>query len=280
MSVITLTGSITVGEALLDEMPDEVPESVEKAAKYLKSTIEQAQEGLTDRFDGKADTAIERAFDVLVDRIWIVLRARLEFWHCYTLPGVTMLSAEEQVEAEIDKNRKLAMVAKDLLARLFANGTDFLRLSYPQQAVHMAARLRYIDTRGLQEEFKELIGPAPVVLARVCQRRYESMVKARAARDTAVNVNLKPLRASVAWAVENYAAALLGTLPDGDAEWAKLVLAALQPMVATDGPRSSSSGESPEEQLPETIEEIEQLLGLELPSDDEPPLVDEGAEQN
>ena len=263
LSVVTLTGTITVGEALLLAMPKQLPEHVVSAAGYLQSVIEEAEEGLTDRLDSKVDLALERAFDVLVDRVWAVLRARLEFWHCYTLPGIALLNDEEQAEAEVEKHRKLAALAKDLIARLFGKGLDFLRLPYPQQAVHMAARLRFIESRGYEDEFKELVGAAPATLAKVCQRRYEAMVKARAARDNAVIVNLKPLRAKVAWAAENYAAQLLGTLPNGDAEWAKVVLAALQPMVSTE----AKGGGGPEEsdELPETVEEIEKLLGVPLP---------------
>lgn len=273
MSVVTLTGTIMVGESLLEAMPepppelmpDGLPESVKKAASYLKSAIDEANKGMTDRFDGKVDTTLERAFDVLVDRVWAVLRARLEFWHCYNMAGIALLDEAEQAEAEVEKNRKLATIAKDLLLRLFGQGVYFLRLPYPQQAAHMAARLRYIESRGLEGEFKEIVGPAPVILAKVCQRRYEAMVKVRSARDTAVNVNFKPLRAKVAWAAENYAAALIGTLPEGNAEWAKAVLAALHPMVASES-RGGGASDEPE-QLPKTVEEIEQMLGVDLPAE-------------
>lgn len=274
MSVITLTGSISVGNALLEAMPSGVPAHVEDAAKYLAEVVGEAEEGLTDRLDGKADTALERSFDVLVDRIWVTLRARLEFWHIFNHEGIALLNAEEQAEVEIEKHRKLAEVAKELLARLFGSGVQFLQLPYPQQAAHMAARLRYVDNRGLQNEFKELVGVVPDVLARVCQRRYEAMVTERAARDQAVNVNLRPLRAKIAWAAENYAALLISTLPKGNEEWAKRVMAALQPMVATDGTRANSSAESAEDEAATELD-----LGGELVDADQPALLEEGAEQ-
>lgn len=64
------------------------------------------------------------------------------------------------------------------------------------------------------------------------------MVAARTARDNAVTVDLRPLRAKIRWAAENYASLLLSTLPKGDDEWAQTVLAALQPMLATDTTRA------------------------------------------
>jgi hypothetical protein len=232
----------------------------------LAEAVAEGEEGLTERLDGKADTALERAFDVLVDRIWAVLRARLEFWHCYNHEGIALLSDEEQAEVEIEKNRKLTEVAKELLARIFGEGVQFLQLSYPQQAAHMAARLRYIETRGLQAEFKELVGVAPATLVHVCQRRYEAMVVERVARDNAVNVDLRPLRAKIAWAAENYAATLLSTLPKGDEEWAKTVLAALQPMLVTDSTRTKTDSEAAPE--------------VDLGNLDQPALVEEAVEQD
>lgn len=272
VSVLTVTSCMSVGRALIDAMPEDVPQHVEDAAEYLVQAIAEAHEALTDRLDNKADVGLERDFDLLIDRIWIALRARMEFWHCYLHQGVALLSKEEQAEAQIDKNRKLAEVAQELLARLFGDGVDFLRLPYPQQAEQMAARLNYIETRGLQGEFVEIVGAAPAALAKICQRRYEAMVSDRAARDNAVLVNLRPLRAKVAWAAENYAAQLLGTLIKKDAEWAKLVLKALQPMLATEVVRTNKATTSPEG-------EAEQALADSLANPNESPVLEEVGEQ-
>lgn len=271
MSVLTLTGSISVGNALLQAMPDKLPVNAEAAAKLLAEAVSEAEEGLTNRLETKGDLALERAFDLLVDRIWVLLRARLEFWHCYNHAGIALLSKEEQEEAEIDKNRKLAESAKELLDRLFGDGIEFLKMSYPQQAAHMAARLRYIDSRGLGDDFKELVGQAPAVLVRVCQKRYDAMVAERTARDSAVNVDLRPLRTKLAWCAENYASALIGSVPlkkKNKEEWLEIVIKALQPMLATDTTRSTG-GSGDEDELPDGELGLDSDLGeLELPGDD------------
>ncbi|WP_146158364.1 hypothetical protein [Enhygromyxa salina] len=244
LSVLTLSGSISVGKSLVDAMPVGVPEHVNEAAQLLGDWVDEAENALTDRLDGKADAGLERSFDVLVDRIWVALRARLEFWHVYRHEGLDLLSDEELATAEVEAHRKLTRVAEELLARLFGDGVDFLRVSYPQQASQMAARLRYIETRGLQAEFVELVGAAPASLAQVCQGRYEAMVAARTARDNAVSVDLRPLRSKIRWAAENYASLLLSTLPKRDQEWSETVLAALQPMLATDTTRTKTDAEA------------------------------------
>jgi hypothetical protein len=231
MSVLTLTGSISVGKSLVDLRPVDIPDYVEKAADKLTAAVEAAENALTDRLDRRADLGLERSFDILVDRVWVSLRARLEFWACYRHEGLGLLGKDEQAELDIEGGRKHAAVAEELLARLFGDGVEFLRLPYPQQAAHMAARLRYVESRGLEQELAELVDERLVALARICQRRYEGMVAERSARDTAVSVDLRPLRARIRTAAENYASLLLSTLDDGDEEWAKAILTALRPML-------------------------------------------------
>ncbi|KIG15128.1 hypothetical protein DB30_06036 [Enhygromyxa salina] len=257
-------------------MPAGVPDHVNDAAQLLADAVDDAENALMERLDGKADAGLERSFDVLVDRVWVALRARLEFWQVYRHEGLDLLSAEELTTAKVEAHRKLSRVAEELLARLFGDGVDFLRVSYPQQAAHMAARLRYIESHGLQAEFVELVGAAPASLAQVCQRRYEAMVAARTARDNAVSVNLRPLRAKIRWAAENYASLLISTLPKGDAEWSETVLAALQPMLANDTTRSKTDAE----EAPDAGGDLE---GVETPAagdlvDSEPPPVNPPAE--
>jgi hypothetical protein len=243
MSVLTLTGSISIGKSLVDLRPLDIPPYVEKAADRLAAAVDEAEDALTDRLHRRADLGLERSFDILVDRIWISLRARLEFWSCYQHEGLGLLSAQAQVEVDVEGGRKLAVVAEELLARLFGDGVEFLRLPYPQQAAHMAARLRYVETRKLEAEFIELVGARSVTLAKVCQRRYEAMVAERSARDTTVSVDLRPLRAKIRTAAETYASLLLSTLHDGDEEWAKTVLTALRPMLTPGRTRAQGEGE-------------------------------------
>jgi hypothetical protein len=243
MSVFTLSGSISVGKSLRDLQPFNLPDYVEKAADKLAIAVDEAEQALTVRLDQKADLGLERSFDTLVDRIWVMLRGRMEFWDCYTHEGVALLSEKEQIEADLEGGRKLATIAEELLARLFGDGVEFLRLPYPQQASHMAARLRYLETHGLEAEFAELVGTRPVALAKICQRRYEAMVSNRSARDTAVTVDLRPFRARIRSTAENYANLLLATLDGGDEEWAKIVLTALRPMLTPRRTRTHDEAE-------------------------------------
>jgi hypothetical protein len=254
MSVLTLTGSISVGKSLVELRPIDIPDYVEKAADKLTAAVEEAENALTDRLDRRADLGLERSFDILVDRIWISLRARLEFWLCYRHEGVGLLGAQEQVELDVEGGRKLAAIAEELLARLFGDGVEFLRLPYPEQAAHMAARLRYIETRKLEAEFAELVGAPAVALAKVCQRRYEAMVAERSTRDNAVSVDLRPLRAKIRIAAENYASLLLSTLDEGDEEWAKAVLEALRPMLTPGRPRAQGEGHDEVEEVADALE--------------------------
>ncbi len=266
LSVLTVTGTMSVGNSLFINRLPELPDFVENSAQKLGKRVAEGQDALTERLDRKADLGLERAFDLLVDRIWALLKARMEFWQCYTHQGISLLSAEEQDKAEVDKNRKLAAVATELLERLFGGGTEFLRMPYTQQASHMAARLNYIHSRGLSAEFVEIVGVRPAALVEICQRRYEAMVADRTARNDSVVVDLRPHRARVKHAAENYASLLLSTLDDGDADWAKAVLESLRPMLAVERPNSSGNVEDePELEIPEIDGEIVELLGGEQP---------------
>jgi hypothetical protein len=247
MSVLTLTGSISIGKSLVDLRPVDIPDYVEKAADKLAAAVEAAENALADRLDRRADLGLERSFDILVDRIWVSLRARLEFWSCYRHDGLGLLNADEHAKLDLENSRKLAVIAEELLARLFGDGVEFLRLPYPEQAAHMAARLRYVESRGLEDELGDLVDVRLITLAKICQRRYEAMVAERSARDTAVSIDLRPLRAKIRTAAENYASLLLSTLDDGDEEWAKTVLTALRPML-TPG-RSRAQDEEDESEV-------------------------------
>lgn len=266
LSSITLAGSISAGKSLLELLPVGVPEdekkAVEKAAKKLLIAIDAAEQALSERLDDKVDLRLERLFDNLVDRIWAALRARLEFWSCYEHEGVELLSEEEQLELDIVGGRELAGAAKELLDVLFGSGLEFVRLPYPQQAAHMAARLRYIDTNQLGPKFVELVGARPVALAQVCQRRYESMVAARSARGNTVSIDLRELRQRIANAAENYANVLLSTLDEGDEQWTETVLAALRPMLGSDRARGQN----------EAASELEGELEGELVADNQAPI--------
>jgi hypothetical protein len=261
MSSLTLGGSITTGKNLITLMPKVLPEdeatAIKKAAERLTIAIDDAEEALAGRFDNKVDLRLERLFDLLVDRVWVTLKNGLEFWSCYDHEGVDLLSEDEQNELDIEGGRELAEKARELLDGLFGEGTEFLRLPYPQQAAQMAARLRFVENRGLGPVFIDLVGDRPVALAKVCQRRYEAMVAERSARDNAVAIDLRLLRSKISDAAENYANLLIATLPGGDEAWAKVVLKALRPMLSIDKVREHSETDDANEQLSKLEAELE-----------------------
>jgi hypothetical protein len=230
LPTLTATGSLALASSLVDRQPADIPDYVSKAALRMIDAVGLLEQALTERLDRRADLGLERSFDVLVDRVWIGLRSHLEFWQLYEHEGIELLSPELQAEADVTKARELATIARELLDRLFGDGVDFLQLSYPEQAMHMAARLRYVESRGLDETLTVLVGARASTLVRVCQHRYEMMVAERSGREGGVMIDLRPLHAKLRGAVENYASLLLTTLYDRDEKWAQLVFAALRPI--------------------------------------------------
>lgn len=229
--MLTVTGTISVTRSLVERSPPQLPDYVAASKKRLMSEIEHTQSAITTRLDDKFSLGAERSFDLLVDRVWGHLRSRLEFWGLYVHEGVDLFDQSERAELELDEGVALAQTAAQLLARLFGDGVEFLQMSYPEQAEHMAARLRYIEREGLGEVFEQLVGDHPALLMRICQRRYEAMVRERNSREGGVSVNLRLLREQLRRAAEDYASLLLSTIHEAEDDWITQVFAALKPMV-------------------------------------------------
>lgn len=232
--VLSTTGTLSLAHSLIELRVAELPAYVGKAADRLVGVTEAVEAELTARLDGKADLRLERSFDLLVDRLWLALRSRLEFWQLYTHEGAELFSEAQREQLGLDEARELAALAEQLLARLFGEGADFLRLSYPQQAAHMAARLRYIEERGHGPGFEQLVGARAAALVKLCQARYAAMVTERDARPTQVNVNLRLLRDQLRRAIERYANLVLSIAEDEEVDdsLAQAALDSLHPMLA------------------------------------------------
>lgn len=234
LPALTSAGSVSLAKALLERVPEQSPAYVLEASARLALTVEEIEQALTRRLGTRANAGLERAFDFFVDRLWIYSRGALEFWSVYEHPGVGLLAPAEQEAAKIELGRQRAVRARELHQLLFGGGVDFLSMSYPDQAAHMASRLRALaNDEALSLAFDELVGAMPATLLRVCQGRYEAMVTARSTRDTRVAQSLHPLRAKLRLAAETYAALLLSTLFEADEAWTQTVLEALRPMTAS-----------------------------------------------
>lgn len=250
--LLTTEGYVSLSKSLLAACPEELPALAELARKNLESSLARAEAALVARLGGQSRAGLERTFDVLVDRLWLGVRGFLELWLLYRHEGVKLLDEAERDEIELEACRELADAAEGLLDHLFgADKARFLRRPYHEQAAEMAARLRYVDDNELDEIFAQLVGPRLALFLRVCQRRYEAMVEARAAREGANQPNLREVRDDLRRNISLYSgviAALLYTdLPDAEA----LVRKALMPNVQFQSRRSPSEGGEDEAELGE-----------------------------
>lgn len=117
MPILTTAGSLSLAKILIARQPANVPDYVMMASKRLAAAVAEVEAALIERLDRTADLGLERSFDLLVDRIWVVVRAQLAFWSLYHHEGMALLSAAQQAEAKIDDGRALATAADDLLAQ-------------------------------------------------------------------------------------------------------------------------------------------------------------------
>jgi hypothetical protein len=238
--LLSAAGYVSLIKSLSEVQPKDPPKSVQKAMARMQASREHAEQALDARLGGDVDAALERSFDLLVDRVWLFLRSQLEFWSIYEHEGIELFTEQQQDEIDLDGYRALAKVADDLLDRLFGtDGSEFLRLPYMQQAAHMASRLRLIANKGLGESFEELVGARMVKLLAISQQRYESMVNARTARESGVVADLREQRASMQRSIQLYAVAVLGMLDEDDASTAGVVTHALTPVLVTRFRRST-----------------------------------------
>ena len=261
MPLLTTRGSMSIARALVEGAPELLPEYVDASRVRLISAIKAAEQAMTERRKTIDDPQLERSFDLLVDHVWSGLRTGLGFWRIYAHAGVELFDPSERAELELDAKRELARQAESIESHLFGEGLAFLRMSYPEQAEHMAERLRFIESEGLGAVFVELVGAHPVALVRVCQRRYEAMVHDRHLRKSGVRVDLRRVRDQVRAAAEDYANLLLSTLHGADEARRQEVFAALEPMRA---PRATLvRAAADDEELAAELGEVSEDEGLE-----------------
>jgi hypothetical protein len=260
--LLSAAGYVSLIKSLSEVQPKDPPKHVQKAVARMQASRGEAEQALDARLGGDVDVALERSFDLLVDRVWLFLRSQLEFWSIYEHDGIELFTEQQQAELDLEEYRALAKVADDLLDRLFgAEGSEFLRLPYMQQAAHMASRLRLIANKGLGESFEELVGARMVKLLTICQQRYEAMVNARTARESGVVADLREQRASMQRSIQLYAVAVLGMLDEDDPPTAEIVTHALAPIVVTRFRRSTGAEGGVDELVGEPVETPEPVAG-------------------
>ncbi|PRQ10119.1 hypothetical protein [Enhygromyxa salina] len=230
--LLTTEGYVSLCKTLLGVDLGQVPPQVTATRNDLAAVLAEVEAGLVARIDEDLSTRREQAFDSLVDRVWLELRERLEFYTIYQHDGAAMFTEEDRAGLELDERISQARTAAEIRERMFSDGTDFLRAVYPQQATHMAARLDWLDTKDFDgETLATLVGDELATLLKTCQARYEAMVSGRSSRDGKSSADLRELRNRLRRQLYAYCGGV-GTMYDfKKPETAKIVEVALRPIL-------------------------------------------------
>jgi hypothetical protein len=274
--LLTTEGYISLLKAALMVAPVDPPAHVKEAMIALANAVTEAEGLLVARLDENFSTGLERSFDIMVDQVWIELRQRLEFAAIYKHEGAAKFTDEDRSKLEFEDRLEEARIAAIMIERMFANGVDFLRTPYPQQATHMAARLDWVDTKKFDEALEELVGLKLTTLLRVCQQRYEVMVGERGSRDGKSVADFRELRNFLRRHLYAYCGAVGTLYKFGDAKSIEVVEHALRPiLVAREHARRKAAG------LPEDgdaavdqLDQLDQLDEGEAPNEPEPEAVE------
>lgn len=213
---ITVSTGITLASALVDACPTDAPANVKKAAKHLKSVAAQARTDLADRNRqlGTFPDEDSRALDNEADRCWGGFRLCLQ--------GRAMLRQDVY---------PVARLAAEIDAKLFVQGTEFLKAEYASQSSSMGVLLQTIDHDKMDKDINSVVGPDFLAAIRDVQPRYEAMVKERLRRDNASGQNLTERVRAIQNAIVNYASKVVGSVEHDDPATAEAARVALLPIV-------------------------------------------------
>jgi hypothetical protein len=231
LPLLDTEGYVSLTNTMLDVAPKNPPEHIQISINSLTGVLGEVEIALVTRIDEDLSTRIERAYDLFVDAVWFDLRHRLEFFHIYKHEGAAKFTEKDRDELDYDHRLEQSMQASKIHERIFGDGTDFLRLKFPQQATHMAARLDWVESKQLDDQLGELVTPDFVTLLKVCQTRYEAMVKERSSRDGKSNADLQALRTKLRIQLYAYTGAIGGMYDPKKPETAKVVADALCPIL-------------------------------------------------
>lgn len=213
---VTVSTGITLAHALVDACPKDAPANVKKAAAHLKSIATLARADLTERNRrlGSFPDEDSRSLDNEADHCWGGLRLCIQ--------GKAMLRPDLYPKAKL---------AAEIDAKLFAQGTEFLKAEYASQSSSMAVLLQMIDDDKMEKDINAVVGPDFLTAIRDVQPRYETMVKERLRRDTASGQNLTERVRSIQNAIVNYASKVVGSVEHDDPATAEVARVALLPIV-------------------------------------------------
>lgn len=231
--MLSTDGYVSLIKTLLRVAPKNPPAHILAAIQGLAAVLVAARSGLAGRLNANSSTALERAFDILVDRVWVELRDRLTFFEIYLHEGVAKFTDEDRAALEFDSKVDKARLAANLLERLFGDGLEFLRLPFPQQATQMGARLDWMEEQHKLGELDELVGKDLALLVQICQKRYEEMVGNRGSRSGKSLSDLQAIRNDLRRHIYSYCGAIGMMANYGDADPATVdeVELALRPIL-------------------------------------------------
>jgi hypothetical protein len=230
--LLTTESYVSLTKDLQRAAPSQPPPHVTKALQSMAATLVEVKAGLVSRIDKDLPASLQRAFDIFVDRVWNEVRVRLEFYDIYNYEGIQKLTEAERMSIDYDTQLERSRTAATIHARLFGDGTDFLRSKYPQQATQMATRLEWLESKQLDTELADLVGHELVDLLKVCQVRYEAMISERSTRDGKSSADLRELRNKLRMQIYAYCGAVGSMLdPDSPASLEQ-VEAALRPVLS------------------------------------------------
>jgi hypothetical protein len=214
--VITVANGIALAGALVAARPASADAGVKKAAKHLKTVADAAQGDLVRRNSelGAVPDEDSRKLDNEADHCWGGFRMRGQ--------ATAMLRPDLYPQAA----RAAALDAK-----LFAQGTEFLKSDYASQSSGMATVLHTIEQEGLEAEVKEIIGADFLAAVRDVQPRYEAMVRERLRRDKAAGQNFFETIRALQAAIVNYAGKVIGSIEHDDPATVETARLALLPIV-------------------------------------------------
>ena len=175
------------------------------AIKRNHGRLQQANERLGAALDRRGATGTDgvdgRPVDLKADRAWGAMETRLLAW-------VTVGAVLGEAHAKVGR-------ATELLAALFANGTEFLKLPYVEQDVEMERILRLVDSASLERDLVSLAGKEFVDALVSVQPEYSAMVRAMLERDEQKERVVGLVRA-VARAAEDYSNSVIGVVDAQD----------------------------------------------------------------
>lgn len=185
-----------------------------------------------------------RKLDIILDRRWGALRARLE--------GCVLLSDGDDLSPR----------AMMLLRTLFPTGLDFLKLPYTEEWAQSERRLVLIKTDRLEDELAALCGEPFLPLLREAHATYGEALGITKRKEAPTQARvLEPLE-ELKEAIASYARGVIGTMNEYDPDSVAAAQQQLDPILRAR--RAVTLGESLPEEPSEPVETPLPALPLDM----------------